>query len=84
MEEYLNHLNPLGADVSKITVPVLQWHGETDAIISIDGARGLAAEIPNVTFKSFPELGHFMVYDLWKDFLVELLALDALVQDESI
>lgn len=77
MEEYLNHLKPLGVDPGKITIPVLQWHGETDGIVSIDGARGLAAEIPNVRFRSFPEYGHFMVYDLWKDFLTELLGLPA-------
>ncbi len=83
MEEYLNHLKPLGADVSKITVPVLQWHGETDGIISIGGARSLAAEIPNVTFQSFPELGHFMVYDLWQDFLTELLGLHMTKLDQG-
>ncbi|MBL4570886.1 MAG: alpha/beta fold hydrolase [Alcanivorax sp.] len=75
MEEYLNHLRPLGEDPGKIRIPVLQWHGETDGIVSIDGARALAADIPNVRFRSFPELGHFMIYDLWKDFLTELLDL---------
>ncbi|MZR62079.1 alpha/beta fold hydrolase [Alcanivorax sp. DP30] len=75
MEEYLNHLRPLGVDPGKIQIPVLQWHGETDGIVSIDGARSLAAEIPNVRFRSFPDLGHFLIYDLWQDFLTELLAL---------
>ena len=77
MEEYLNHLKPLGVDLKQITVPILQWHGETDGIISIEGARHLAADLPNVQFRSFPEQGHFMVYDLWQDFLTELLELDA-------
>lgn len=75
MEEYLNYLKPLGADLNKIVIPIVQWHGETDSIISIDGARSLAADLPNVHFRSFPEYGHFMVYDLWKDFLIELLEL---------
>lgn len=75
MEEYLNHLRPLGADPSQIRLPVLQWHGESDGIVSIDSARALAAEIPDVRFRSFPEHGHFMIYDLWKDFLNELLGL---------
>lgn len=38
MEECLNHLKPLGAEVNKITVPVLQWDGETGGITSIDTA----------------------------------------------
>ena len=75
MEEYLNHLRPLGVDLQQVTLPVLQWHGETDGIIHIDGARRLADDLPNVRFRSFPEHGHFMVYDLWKDFLTELLSL---------
>ena len=77
MEEYLNHLKPLGVDLKQITVPILQGHGETDGIISIEGARHLAADLPNVQFRSFPEQGHFMVYDLWQDFLTERLELDA-------
>lgn len=75
MEEYLNHLRPLGEDPGEIRIPVLQWHGETDAIVSIGGARSLAEDIPNVRFRAFPELGHFMIYDLWQDFLTELLDL---------
>ena len=75
MEEYLNHLKPLGVDASRLRIPVMQWHGESDGIVSIHSARSLAATLPGVRFRSFPEYGHFMVYDVWQDFLTELLGL---------
>ena len=67
--------HPWHVDLSRITVPILHWHGEDDRIISIGSARGLAASLPNVTFRSFPGLGRFMVYRVWKAFLTELLEL---------
>ena len=68
---------PWQVDLGTISIPVLQWHGEDDRIISIGSARGLASSIPNVRFRSFPGYGRFMVYTHWQDFLVELLELPA-------
>ncbi|HAJ42444.1 MAG TPA: alpha/beta hydrolase, partial [Alcanivorax sp.] len=73
IDEYLRMQHPWHVDLSRITVPILHWHGEDDRIISIGSARGLAASMPNVTFRSFPGLGRFMVYRVWKAFLTELL-----------
>lgn len=75
IDEYLRMQHPWHVDLSRITVPILHWHGEDDRIISIGSARGLAASMPNVTFRSFPGLGRFMVYRVWKAFLTELLEL---------
>lgn len=75
IDEYLRMQHPWQVDLSKITMPVMQWHGEDDRIISIGSARGLANELPGVRFRSFPGLGRFMVYPMWKEFLTELLEL---------
>lgn len=75
IDEYLRMQHPWQVDLSKITMPVMQWHGEDDRIISIGSARGLAGVLPGVRFSSFPGLGRFMVYQVWKEFLTELLEL---------
>jgi pimeloyl-ACP methyl ester carboxylesterase/DNA-binding CsgD family transcriptional regulator len=75
IDEYLRMQHPWHVDLSRIRVPILHWHGEDDRIISIGSARGLAAALPNVTFRSFPGLGRFMVYRVWQAFLTELLEL---------
>ena len=75
IDEYLRMQHPWHVDLSRINVPILQWHGEDDRIISIGSARGLAASLPNVTFRGFPGLGRFMVYKVWREFLTELLEL---------
>lgn len=75
IDEYLRMQHPWHVDLSRINVPILHWHGEDDRIISIGSARGLAASLPNVTFRSFPGLGRFMVYKVWREFLTELLEL---------
>ncbi len=77
IDEYLRMQHPWHVDLSRITVPITQWHGEDDRVISIGSARGLAASLPNVNFRSFPGLGRFMIYQVWKDFLTELLELPA-------
>ncbi|MEO1891812.1 MAG: alpha/beta hydrolase, partial [Alcanivorax sp.] len=64
-------------DLKQIKVPILHWHGEDDRIISIGSARGLAGDLPNARFRSFPGLGRFMIYKVWREFLTELLELPA-------
>ncbi len=77
IDEYLRMQHPWHVDLSRITVPITHWHGEDDRIISIGSARGLAGGLPNVRFRSFPGLGRFMVYQVWREFLTELLDLPA-------
>lgn len=39
------------------------FHGRRDEITPIAEARALAAQIPNATFRTFPDLGHILFYD---------------------
>lgn len=75
IDEYLRMQHPWHVDLSQISVPITYWHGEDDRIISVGSARGLAAGLPNVSFRSFPGQGRFMIYRVWKAFLTELLEL---------
>lgn len=77
IEEYVNLQRPWGVDLGNIRIPTLIWHGEDDAIISAGSARSMAAGIPNAEFRSLPDQGHFLVFDLWQDFITALLALPA-------
>ena len=75
IDEYIRMQHPWLVDLKQIKVPILHWHGEDDRIISIGSARGLAGDLPNARFRSFPGLGRFMIYKVWREFLTELLEL---------
>jgi pimeloyl-ACP methyl ester carboxylesterase/DNA-binding CsgD family transcriptional regulator len=75
IEEYLNLQHPWGIDLAHIRVPTLIWHGADDAIISAGSAQSMAARIPGAVFKTLPGHGHFMVFDVWREFVAELLGL---------
>jgi pimeloyl-ACP methyl ester carboxylesterase len=77
IDEYIRMQHPWLVDLKQIKVPILHWHGEDDRIISIGSARGLAGDLPNARFRSFPGLGRFMIYKVWREFLTELLELPA-------
>jgi pimeloyl-ACP methyl ester carboxylesterase/DNA-binding CsgD family transcriptional regulator len=71
--EYMLVMQSWQVDLAKIQVPVLMWHGENDPTVSIGSACALAQQIPGVVFKQLPEHGHFLVHDIWTDFLEALL-----------
>lgn len=75
IDEYLRLQQSWGVDLSRINVPVLMWHGEEDRVISVGGARALARDIPGAHFRAVPGQGRFLIYQVWQDFLTELLAL---------
>lgn len=75
IDEYLRLQQSWGVDLGRISVPVLMWHGEDDRVISLGGARALARDIPGAQFRALPGQGRFLIYQVWQDFLTELLAL---------
>lgn len=77
IDEYLHMQHSWQTDLGKIRIPTLIWHGEEDAIISVGGARAMAATIPGAVFHSVPGQGRFIVFDEWTNFLSALLALPA-------
>lgn len=75
IDEYLNLQHPWQVDLTQIRIPTLIWHGDDDAIISIGSARAMAANIPDAVFRAVPGQGRFLVFDVWTEFLSELLQL---------
>lgn len=45
-------------DFSRIAIPTLVMHGESDAIIALDDSRALAAAIPGARLMTYPNAGH--------------------------
>ena len=56
-------------------VPLLAQQPRRPDELAVEGARHLAAVSP--------EQGHFMVYDLWQDFLTELLEIPPLAESAT-
>ena len=66
--------NPWGFRPQEISTPVLLWHGEEDANVSISAARYLAHSIPNCQARFLPGKGHWLFYECWAEILKQLLS----------
>ena len=66
---------PWGIDPSALRLPVGLWHGDADPLVDIEGARGLADQIPGARFHVLPGGGHFILYSHWEDVLAGTCAL---------
>ncbi len=54
---------PWGFRLDEIEAPVHLWHGEQDAIIPVQLARGTAAAIPRCQATFVPDAGHLVLID---------------------
>lgn len=57
----------------KLTMPVLIIAGKHDGAARPEGLREMAARLPNVTFREFPNSGHFVYLDESDRFARELI-----------
>ena len=57
-----------------MTPSVTWWHTAADRNAPLESARALVAELPNATFRMWPEGGHLAAYRLEGEILDELLA----------
>jgi pimeloyl-ACP methyl ester carboxylesterase len=51
--------------LSKLAIPSLVIHGDSDGLVNVAGGKATAEAIPNATLKIYPGMGH--------DFPVELI-----------
>src|SRR5699024_763268 len=49
---------PCGFEPTKLTTPVVLWHGTADGNVPISHARRMAARLPHVTSHFLPGAGH--------------------------
>ncbi|WP_374591925.1 alpha/beta fold hydrolase [Aquabacterium sp.] len=61
-----------GLAPAAITTPTHFWHGEADKLVSLNGARKLASQVPHATFEVLPGGGHYIIYSHWHDILTRL------------
>jgi len=66
---------PWGINPSALSLPVQLWHGEADPLVDIDGARGLADQIPGAQFNAVQGGGHFILYSHWNEVLAGTCAM---------
>lgn len=64
---------PWKVPFQRISCPVALWHGLSDTIVPPTATEALAALIPHASVRIFPQAGHFLVYEIWRDLLRWLL-----------
>lgn len=60
---------PWGFALQEIKMPVDIWHGEEDKLLSIEQARIVAKAIPNARVKFYPNEGHTLFVNQFKELL---------------
>lgn len=63
-----------GFSADEIQTPTHVWHGEQDACVPIEGARRLAAMVPNCTTTFLAKEGHYLIMDHWREILSSAIA----------
>lgn len=58
VDDDLAFVRPWGFELATISVPVQVWHGEPDLFVPFAHGRWLAARIPGVETRFFPDEGH--------------------------
>ena len=75
-EEMVRLSRDWGFSLGDISCPTFIWHGDEDPTVPIGQVRSLAKCIPDATFTTLPEQGHFFLYGSWHKIL-------SAVMDES-
>lgn len=63
-----------GINLRDVQCAVTIWHGEEDQHVPIKFSERLATNFPKVNFVRKPNYGHFMIYQHWQEFLLEVVA----------
>lgn len=61
-------------NLERVQCPVTIWHGEEDQHVPIKFSERLATNFPKVNFVRKPNYGHFMIYQHWQEFFLEVVA----------
>ena len=72
MHEMLLSANDWGFSLDGIACPMKFWHGDSDQIIALEGAKRLAKYFKQAQFQEVAGAGHYLVYSHWSEILREL------------
>lgn len=56
---------PWGFDLAEVKTPCVFWHGETDKLVAVAGARRLVSELPDAELRLISQAGHYVMYSHW-------------------
>ena len=73
MHEMLLSANDWGFGLEGIDCPVTFWHGDSDQIIALDGAKRLANFFQQAQFHTVSQAGHYLIYSHWPAILEKFL-----------
>lgn len=59
-------------EAENIQCDTIIWHGKEDKHVPYKFSERFASTIPSAQFRLMPEHGHFMIYHLWKDIMLEV------------
>ena len=65
---------PWGITAADVTAPVQVWHGDADAVVTVEAGRALAAGLPDAALTVVPEAGHLLWLVAWTQILSSVLA----------
>jgi pimeloyl-ACP methyl ester carboxylesterase len=69
VEDYRVWSKPSGLDYASVSVPVLIWHGDADAVVPMHHAEYVAESIPTAELTVLSGVGHLHIADRWRNFL---------------
>jgi pimeloyl-ACP methyl ester carboxylesterase len=65
---------PRGYEPADLEVPVTVWHGEADVVVPCAQARRVADALPRATMRTFPDEGHLIALEHWREIVEDALA----------
>lgn len=68
VREYMLLVRDWKVDFTALRAPIRMWHGSSDTLISIEGAKTLARSLGNPTLNVIDDAGHYILFSHW-DFL---------------
>jgi pimeloyl-ACP methyl ester carboxylesterase len=72
-DEALCLARPWGFPIGGVTVPVRIWHGIRDLVVPVGMGRYIERTVPNAVATYYPNEGHHLVYDRWREILSDIV-----------
>jgi pimeloyl-ACP methyl ester carboxylesterase len=73
-DEALCLARPWGFPIEGVCVPVRIWHGTRDRVVPVSMGRHLERTVPGAVATYYPNEGHHLVHDRWREILAVVVA----------
>jgi pimeloyl-ACP methyl ester carboxylesterase/DNA-binding CsgD family transcriptional regulator len=65
VREYLLLVRDWGIDFTGVRAPIRMWHGSSDKLVSLDGAKNLARTLGDPMINVIDHAGHYILFSHW-------------------